>query len=110
MTNADIIFSAQLDLMEQGKIGTTGRMLKYVVTVNGKQEERTLAEPEPIHTFQRWKELGFKVKKGEHAIAKFGIWKYAGKAPEDDEEEDTRRMFMKTSCFFSLAQVERKEA
>lgn len=27
-----------------------------------------MGEFEPLHTFQKWKEMGFKVKKGEHAV------------------------------------------
>jgi len=63
-----------------------------------------------IHTFQRWKALGYSVKKGEHAIAKFSIWKYGErrkKAEDGGEEEiETGGCFMKTSAFFSTAQVE----
>ena len=65
---------------------------------------------EEIHTFQRWKALGYSVKKGEHAVAKFAIWKMGtGKRKNDDGEEEettTGRMFMKTSAFFSTRQVE----
>lgn len=63
-----------------------------------------------IHTFQRWKALGYSVKKGEHAIAKFAIWKMGTKTKKADdgseEEITTGRCFMKTSAFFSTAQVE----
>lgn len=64
-----------------------------------------------IHTFQRWKALGFSVKKGEHAIAKFAIWKYGERKRKDAdgaevEEIKTGGCFMKTSAFFSTAQVE----
>lgn len=61
---------------------------------------------EEIHTFQRWKALGYSVKKGEHAIAKFPIWKMGTKKDEDGEEKTTGRMFLKTSAFFSSRQVE----
>lgn len=61
---------------------------------------------EEIHTFQRWKEMGFSVKKGEHAVAKFPIWKMGTKKDDDGEEKTTGRMFMKNSAFFSTAQVE----
>lgn len=64
-----------------------------------------------IHTFQRWKALGYSVKKGEHAIAKFAIWKYGErKRKTEDGGEEVQEIgggcFMKTSAFFSTAQVE----
>ena len=65
---------------------------------------------EEIHTFQRWKAMGYSVKKGEHAIAKFPIWKMGTKKDEDGEEVITGRCFMKMSAFFSTRQVERLEA
>lgn len=61
---------------------------------------------EEIHTFQRWKALGYSVKKGEHAVAKFPIWKMGTKKNDDGEEETTGRMFLKTSAFFKTSQVE----
>ena len=61
---------------------------------------------EEIHTFQHWKSIGFSVKKGEHAIAKFPIWKMATKKNDDGEEESSGRMFLKNSAFFSSRQVE----
>ena len=61
---------------------------------------------EEIHTFQNWKARGYSVKKGEHAIAKFPIWKMGTKKNEDGEEESTGRMFLKNSAFFSTRQVE----
>lgn len=65
-----------------------------------------MSADEEIHTFQRWKAMGYSVKKGEHAIAKFPIWKMGTKKDEDGEEETTGRMFMKTSAFFKTSQVE----
>ena len=62
-----------------------------------------------IHTYSRWKSLGFQVKKGEKAIAKFPIWKYTkGKKQEMSEEEAQEKgyCFMKMSAFFSDTQVE----
>ena len=69
-----------------------------------------LTPEQEIHTFQRWKALGYSVKKGEHAIAKFAIWKMGTRKTKNDdgeeEETTTGRCFMKTSAFFSSAQVE----
>ena len=107
MTNEMIIFWNAVDLMKAGLIGTTGRAL---TVVDEKGEEKTLMEPEPIHTFAKWKDLGYSVKKGEHAVARFSIWKGAEKAVKDENGKETDekavKMFRKDSCFFSFAQVE----
>lgn len=104
MTNAQIILIESVRLMEEGIIGTSGRQLK---TLDG----RIVNEPEEIHTFAIWKSLGYKVKAGEHAIAKFPIWKYTSKKVEDENGEETDRtnMFLKTSAFFKKSQVEKVE-
>ena len=107
MTNAQIIFNERVRLMEEQRIGTTGRTLEVI---NMKGETEFINEPEEIHTYQAWKALGYQVKRGEKAIAKFTIWKYkAGKVEveaEGEEEEQKGRMFMKMSHFFSESQVE----
>ena len=65
-----------------------------------------------IHTWARWHSLGYKVKHGEHAIAKFPIWKYKeGKKKDAEEmtEEEAQKKgycFMKNSAWFSDQQVE----
>lgn len=113
MTNAAIIQDAAFQLMKEGKIGTTGRMFKCTVQdADGNESEMLCPEPEMIHTFQHWKSLGFKVKKGEHAVARIEIWKHASKTETDEngEEIDKSRMFRKVACFFSMSQVERMEA
>ena len=113
MTNAQIIFQHRLELMKSGIIGTTGRKIRLHQEDGSTME---MWEPAEIHTFAAWKELGYSVKKGEHAKAKFTIWKYStGKkaADEADDEEDHGHMFMKTAFFFSPSQVEplqKKEA
>jgi len=84
ITNAMLIAQKTFDLIAAGTIGAD----------------------EEIHTFQRWKEMGFSVKKGEHAVAKFPIWKMATKKDDDGEEKSTGRCFGKMSFFFSTAQVE----
>lgn len=103
MTNADIIYEQQKQLYNENKIKTTGRLL-VVKTDDGKEIQ--IPEFEPIHTFLTWKELGFKIKKGEHAIAKFAIWKYTSKENEKGEETDAH-CFLKMSNFFSKSQVEK---
>ena len=62
-----------------------------------------------IHTYAHWKSLGYQVKKGEKAIAKFPIWKYTkGKKTNMSEEEAQEKgyCFMKNSAWFSDQQVE----
>ena len=69
-----------------------------------------ISEDNIIHTYAHWKSLGFQVKRGEHAVAKFPIWKYTkGKKKEMSEEEAQARgyCFMKNSAWFSDTQVER---
>lgn len=101
MTNAQIILLESIKLLNDGVLNSTGRLFK---TEDGKE----FAEPEPIHTFQAWKALGYSVKKGEKAIAKFPIWKYTSKKVEvEGKEEEKSNMFMKTAAFFKFSQVEK---
>lgn len=115
MTNAQIIFNESVRLMEEGIIESTGLKIE-VVTESG--ETISMLEPEPIHTYAAWKSLGFQVKRGETAIAKFLIWK-AGRSRQQEESVDAAaengteispervKMFMKTAHFFKASQVER---
>ena len=116
MTNSMIIFWESVELMEQGKIGTTGRTVN-VQDKDGNTVE--LMEPEPIHTFAAWKGLGYAVKKGEKAVAKIRIWKYSkriiGEAQVTDlktgetitEPVEKEDMFKKDAFFFKASQVEK---
>lgn len=101
MTNNAIIERAKNQLFAEGKIG-----ISTVTTEHGEVEV-----PEEIHTYAMWKSLGYQVKKGEKAIAKFSIWKYVSKKSkkkEDEEEEgETSKMFLKASSFFKFSQVEK---
>lgn len=117
MTNAQIIFNESVRLMEEGIIGTTGLKIEVLMESG---ETVPMLEPEPIHTYATWKSLGFQVKRGETAIAKFLIWK-AGKSRQQEEAEsqpessveispERVRMFMKTAHFFKISQVERISA
>lgn len=110
MTNAQIIMNNAIELLKEGKIRGTGRFLE-IRYEDGRVER--IPEPEPIHTYSTWKSLGFQVKRGEHAVAKFTIWKYATsrRAQENENEEaqpeqENGRCFMKLAHFFSLEQVE----
>ena len=117
MTNEKIIFNAAQDLMKQGIIKNTGRVLGYEEDKDG---NRTMIyEPEAIHTYQCWKGLGYQVQKGQKAVAKFKIWKHTTRPVKEDEipegvndatrailEQPKENMFMVTSAFFSASQVE----
>lgn len=65
---------------------------------------------EECHTFVVWKQLGYKVKKGEHAAFSTNIWKYSNKKKhnddEDTEETSNGKCFMTKAYFFKRSQVE----
>ena len=104
MTNEQIVTNARFDRMESGIIGTTGRILTFT---DGEGNQKEMPEPEMIHTYQTWKELGYQVKKGSKAVARFAIWKHvAGKVNEETKEKAEDRMFMKSAAWFSASQVE----
>lgn len=117
MTNAQIIAVEQVRLAQEGILKYTGRKIQVFNLVT--QEEEFIDEIQPIHTFNAWKSLGYKVKKGEKAIAKFPIWKYVTKVSKElaeavdetdtDHIEGRGKMYMKTSAFFSDEQVEKIE-
>lgn len=110
MTNAQIVFAESQQLAEQGIIQYTGRTFEIKLESG---EIEVIKETEPIHTYQKWKELGYQVRKGEKAIAKFPIWKYAaGKKKENEngeEEETASRMFRKVAAWFTFSQVDKIE-
>ena len=109
ITNHEIITRARIELLEAGKIGTTGRII-VVELPDG--EKRSFPEPEEIHTYQHWKALGYQVRKGEKAITELMIWKYSQrKTSAEETEEETSgksgKCFMKKSYFFAACQVDR---
>lgn len=106
MTNEMIIAGMAQELMEAGKIKATGRVFE-LETADGEVIE--FPETEAIHTFSHWKELGYMVRKGEHAVADFKIWKYTAKKKGETEEEAQEKghCFMKRAFWFSESQVEK---
>lgn len=104
MTNAEIILENRIFLMKEGVLEAT----EDKMTINGKE----INVPEEIHTFDAWKKLGYQVQKGEHAVAKFKIWKFKsnGKKKDNEDEEDQKqvsgRCFMKMAFFFTAKQVQ----
>lgn len=110
MTNAMIILHESVKLMEKGLLNGTG---EYITVQNEDGTTKKLEMPEEIHTFNGWKERGFKVKKGEHSNIKFNIWKYSCKEKKPEEltgnpleDAPKTNMFLKCSAFFTAAQVE----
>lgn len=108
MTNAQLIFNASMELLKDGTIKGTGRFFTYE-DENG--EKKTIEEPEALHTYAKWKELGRQVKKGQKARATIQIWKqgkaYTKKNSETGQDEEKEgRMFMKNAFFFTIDQTE----
>lgn len=106
MTNEQIIYNKQLELLRRGIIGTTGRIL------HGKDEEGNnieIEEPEVIHTYAGWREHGYQVKRGQKAIATFNIWKCVKKKDKEqaEEQEENEYMFLTKAFFFAQNQVEK---
>lgn len=113
MKNNDIIFMESQRLAKDGIINYTGRVFRAQMADGSEVEVK---ETEAIHTFAEWKKAGYKVIKGQHAIAKFAIWMYTDKprratvearetAGEDAEAPDPH-YYMKESAFFSASQVQ----
>lgn len=109
MTNAEIIMQNRVFLMEQEVIkGMPGTSLLW----KDEQGERQIQMPEEIRTFDDWKRLGFMVRKGEHAVARFQIWmprKGKAKAVAEDEEQKEegapKGFYKKMAFFFTADQV-----
>lgn len=106
MTNREILMQAGQALAEAGRIAFTGREYVYE-TESG--EKMVFRETEDIHTYARWKQKGFQVRKGQKAVAKIKIWKHTTKVNDETGEEE-EKMFMKEAAFFSRSQVERLPA
>ena len=108
MTNAMIVLLEQVKLAEAGVLKYTGRTIKGINPMTGEPAE--IPEIQPIHTYQTWKALGYQVKKGEKAVAKFAVWKYTtGKKKQETEEEAQEKghCFMKMAYWFTDEQVMR---
>lgn len=60
---------------------------------------------EEVHTYKRWKDMGYQVKRGSKALFSCMIWKYVHTVDVDSEDE-TAKMFMHKASFFGRSQVE----
>ena len=106
MTNAAIILLESVKLMENGILKPTGQKV-VVEMADGKKE---LNVPEVIHTYQKWKLLGYQVKKGSKAVAQFPIWEYTKKKKKDESEEEAQEnshCYMRKASWFTAEQVEK---
>lgn len=64
----------------------------------------------PLHTYTKWQQLGYQVKKGEKSQHRITIWKACTKKVQDEETDmviESNKMIMKTACFFTIGQVEK---
>lgn len=66
MTNQVIILLESVKLMEEGKLQGSGRFTEIETPEGVKRFE----EPETIHTYAKWKALGYQVRKGEKSEIK----------------------------------------
>ena len=90
VTNKEIILLEQIRLADEGILD---------IDADGNIED--------IHTYAKWKSLGYNVKKGQKAITKLSIWKHTTKKKSaDNDEEEREYCFLKTASFFSKKQVE----
>lgn len=107
MTNHQIVLLEAVRLMEAGVIAGSG---EYVTVPTADGGEKVLEMPEALHTFEAWKAAGRIVRKGEHAIARFPIWKHCKARtvtqPDGTEAERPARMIYKEACFFTFNQTE----
>lgn len=99
MKNAEIIESHAIALMEGGIIKSAGK----VETMDG----ATVDVPEEIATFPEWRRRGYMVMKGQHAVAKFQIWKPCKRKAKKEGEEDEEGMYLVWANFFAASQVKR---
>lgn len=106
MNNATIILMESVKLMEEGKLKGSGEYIE-IETEEGKKE---IELPEKIHTYVKWKELGYQVKKGAKSEIKIPVWKYYGNVKHDEEsgqDIEKGKCFLKNAAFFTSAQVEK---
>jgi hypothetical protein len=104
--------------MKEGKKAMTNdeMILKETALL---QLDGTLESNEVLHTFQKWKQLGYHVKKGEKAIITMKLWKY--KKPkkesqpllgvgsdEETKEKNYSYYYLTNAYMFSSKQVEKK--
>ena len=91
MTNQEIIFKEAC----MAKLYTEEEALAIIA------EHGSLS----LHTYATWKQLGYQVKKGEHALITCKLWKKK-QSKDDDENDPDAPMYLVKSFLFSKDQVE----
>ena len=62
----------------------------------------------PLYTWAVWRNMGYRVRKGEKCKHRVQMWRYGGKKIEaDGQEQIVGRCFHKTMSLFEMSQVER---
>lgn len=62
----------------------------------------------PLYTYAVWRNMGYRVRKGEKCRHRVCLWKYGEKKIEQEGQERTvGRCFHKTVSLFEMSQVER---
>ena len=104
MTNEEIVTRESIALMKQGILASIGK----VDGIDSDGNKTEIDMPEPIHTYQEWKELGYQVKKGEHAVAKFAVWKPTKQKKTDEDKVEAKPIFfLANASWFKSSQVEK---
>ena len=71
-------------------------------------EQLTRGIVEEVHTFQKWKSLGYQVKKGEKALFQTQLWRMSKKKEKennDTENADNNKENKKNNNYFFLAKA-----
>ena len=113
MTNEMIIMMESVRLMKEGVIKGTGKFAE--AKINGKIEKFEI--PEEIHTYERWRKMGYQVQKGQTSFIKFKVWFYTGRNGRSQEVEEGAenstqqrgKCYMRMTAFFTADQVKPKE-
>lgn len=112
MTNEMIILVESVKLMEEGILKGTGKFAE--AEINGKIEKFEI--PEEIHTYERWKKMGYQVQKGEKSNIKFMVWYYNNRGKNQDVEDEAEnnnkkygKCYMRMTSFFTADQVKPRE-
>ena len=85
------------------------------------QLDGTLESGETLHTYQKWKQLGYQVKKGEKSIITMKLWKHKKPNKEESQpllgvgsDEETKQKnysdyYLTNAYMFTSKQVERRK-
>lgn len=77
------------------------------------KKANNIPQEKPLFTFAAWRNMGYKVKKGEASRHRVPLWKYIGRQGKADTggqevlQGQNGKCFMKTVCLFEFEQVEK---